>query len=154
DQPILARRHTVRQRLTRWGRRHPGLVASFGLVVGLLLAGAWAWNRETTQADSAARVVAGEADRLKKTNRLPEALLEARRARDLLPRFGGDRALRHSIEEQIADFAFLATWEEVRLEMAASVRADGRAFDTIRAEPLYRKMFLDYGFDILYADED
>jgi serine/threonine protein kinase len=99
DRPIRARRPTVRQRLARWGRRHPGLTVSLGLAAGLLLAGAWAWDREKTQAEAAARTVAAEADQLREADRLPEALAVARRAADLLPRFGGDATLRRQIEQ-------------------------------------------------------
>src|SRR5205814_10094675 len=119
DKPIRARRPTVQQRLARWGRRHPGLTAAVGLVAGLLLAAAWAWDREKTQAETAARTVAAEADQLRDADRLPEALQAARRTVDLLPRFGGDTALRRQIAERVADLQLLNRLEEARLEQTA-----------------------------------
>jgi serine/threonine protein kinase len=153
DKPIRARRPTVRQRLARWGRRHPGLTAALGLVAGLLIAGVWAWNRETTKAETAARSVAAEADQLWDADRLPEALAVARRAADLLPRFGGDTALRQQIVEQVANLRLLNRLEEARMEGAA-VRPDGLTFDRQRTAQLFREAFSEYGVDVLSGDEE
>jgi Tfp pilus assembly protein PilF len=152
DKPIKARRPTVRQRLARWARRHPGLAAALGLAAGLLLAGAWAWDRETRHAEAAARTVAAEADQLRNTDRLPEALAVARRAADLLPRFGGDAALRREIAERVADLQLLNRLDEARLERAAD-RGDGAGFDNERMASQFRQAFLDYGADVLGGEE-
>jgi Tfp pilus assembly protein PilF len=152
DTPIRARRPTVRQRLARWGRRHPGLAAAIGLTVGLLLAGAWTWNREKTRAESTARSVAAEADQLWQAERLPEALAVAQRAAVLLPRFGGESALREQIGQQVADLRLLNRLEEARMEGAA-VRPDGLAFDKQRTVQLFHKAFSEYGVDVLSGDE-
>jgi tetratricopeptide (TPR) repeat protein len=153
DKPIKARRPTARQRLARWGRRHPGLTAALGLAAGLLLAGAWAWDREKTQADTAARTVAAEADRLRDADRLPEALRVARHAAALLPRFGGDATLRLGVVERVRDLAFLCRLEEIRIEQAAGVQPGKLGFDRRRAGPLYRQVFLDYGAEVLAGEE-
>jgi tetratricopeptide (TPR) repeat protein len=152
DQPIRAKRPTVRQRLARLARRHPGATAALALIAGLLLAGAWALDRETTQADTAARAVTAEAAKLQAQGRYPEAKEVARRAVALLPRFGGDAALRRDIEERATDLDFLYQADEIRLEQAAAVTAANR-FDNERAVPLYRQAFLDYGVNVLAGDE-
>jgi serine/threonine protein kinase/Flp pilus assembly protein TadD len=152
-QSIRARRLTVQQRLARWGRRHPGLTAVMGLAAGLLLAGAWAWDREKTQADTAARTVAAEADQLREADRLPEALAVAQRAADLLPRFGGDAALRREIEQRVADLQLLNRLEEARME-GADVRPDGSGFDVQRMAQLFRLAFSEYGVDLISGDEE
>ena len=123
-----------------------------GLVAGLLIAGAWAWNRETTHAETAARAVAVEAEHLRDGDRLPEALVVARRAADLLPRFGGDADLRRAITEQVADMRLLNALEEARLEQVAT-RSDGNRFDLQQAAPWFRQAFLDYGVDVLGGDD-
>ncbi len=152
DKPIKARRPTIRQRLIRWARRHPGVTAAAGLVAGLLLAGTWAWHRETRHAETAARAVAAEADQLRDADRLPEALRAARNAADLLPRFGGDAALRQGIADRVADLQLLTGLEEARLE-EASFRRDRIYFDIQQAAPRFRQAFMDYGVDVLGGDE-
>jgi serine/threonine protein kinase/Tfp pilus assembly protein PilF len=152
DKPIKARRPTVRQRLARWGRRHPGLTAALGLAAGLLLAGTWAWDRETRDAETAARAVAAEADQLRDADRVPEALQAARRAANLLPRFGGHAALRHEITQQVADLQLLNRLEEARLEMTTD-RGDGAGFDNEREALLMRQAFQGYGMDVIVGDE-
>ena len=152
DKPIRARRPTMRQRLGRWGRRHPTLTATLGLVAGLLLAGAWAWDREKTQAETMARTVSDEADKFRKDDRLPEALLAARQAADLLPRFGGDASLRRAIDERVADLQLVNRVEEARLA-AIALRADGKGVDEGNAALLFRQAFLDYGIDVTAGDE-
>jgi serine/threonine protein kinase/tetratricopeptide (TPR) repeat protein len=152
DKPIKARRPTVRQRLARWGRRHPGVMAALGLVAGLTVAGAWAWDREKTQAETAARAVAAEADQLRDADRLPEALRAARQAADLLPRFGGDAGLRRAIEERVADLQLLNALEQVLLDYDfAASRSPG----AVRAQlaTLYQQVFQDHGVDVVSGNE-
>jgi serine/threonine protein kinase/Flp pilus assembly protein TadD len=152
DKPIKARRPTVLQRFGRWARRHPGVAAAVGLIAGLLVAGSWAWHREVNNAEIAARAVAEEADRFRDADRLPEALLAARRAADLLPRFGGNAALRREVEERVADLGLLCRLEVANLEGAAVQAAENR-FDQERSVPLYRHAFREYGIDVLGGDE-
>ena len=151
DTPIKARRPTVRQRFSRWARRHPAVTGTLGLAAGLLLAGAWAWNRETVHAETAARGVAAGADQLREAGRLPEALLAARRAADLLPRFGVDAALRRDVDERLADLQLLNRFEEARLEFATG--GLGEKLDVRLAIALLRQAFQDYGVDVLVGDE-
>jgi serine/threonine protein kinase/Flp pilus assembly protein TadD len=150
DKPIKARRPTVLQRFGWWARRHPAVTASIGLIAGLVIAGIWAWHRETNYADAAARGVAVEAGEFLHADRLPEALLAARRAADLLPRFGGDADLRREVNERVADLQLLNRLEEARGEMAA-VR--GVRFDLERGCPLFRRAFEEFGVDVLGGDQ-
>ncbi len=152
DRPIQARRPTLPQRLARWGRRHPGLTAALGLATGLLLAGTWAWDRQTTQAETAAREVVKEAQQLQKEDHLAEALQAARRAGDLLPWLGGNAQLRQTIAELVADLQLLNSLEDAQME-SASERTDGNGFDRKREALLYRQAFLDSGIDVLAGDE-
>jgi tetratricopeptide (TPR) repeat protein len=152
DKPIQARRPSVRQRIGRWTRRHTGLTAALGLAVGLFIAGTWAWERQKTQAEAAARTVANEADQLREADRLWEALLAAKRAADQLPGFGGDAGLRRSIADRIAELELLGRLEEARSEQTA-VLADGGMFDVQLAAPLFQQAFLDYGVDVLNGAE-
>jgi serine/threonine protein kinase/Flp pilus assembly protein TadD len=152
DQPIRAHRPTVRQRLVRWGRRHPGITAALGLAAGLLLAGAWAWDRQTTQAETAARAVAAEADQLRDVDRLPEAFQAARRAADLLPRIGGDAKLRCEIEQRVADLQLLNRLEEARLDGAA-VHRDGKRFDDEVIASRFKQALQEYGVDVIDGQE-
>src|SRR5262249_51939672 len=107
DRAINAKPPTGRQRAAKWAKRHPRLTAALSLSAGLLLAGGWAWNRDTTNAERAAQEVAKESDRLRDADRLPEALAVAQRAAVLLPRFGGDSELRQLINERVADLRLL-----------------------------------------------
>jgi serine/threonine protein kinase/Flp pilus assembly protein TadD len=152
DKPIRTRRPTVMQRVGRWGRRHPGVMIATGLVAGLLLAGGWAWHRETTNAERAARDVVAEADQLCDADRLPEALAVARRAADLLPRFGGDASLRREIEERVADLQLLNRLEEVQEAGNFEQDADNK-LEWERIGKLFRQAFHDYGVDLVGGDE-
>jgi tetratricopeptide (TPR) repeat protein len=147
DQPIRARRPTARQRAARWGRRHPALSAGFGVIVGLLLAGGWIWERQISRAEMAAREVSRQATSLKATGRLFEALAVSQRAAALLPAVGGDKALRQQVTQQVADLTLLNTLEIARLEQTEAT-ADGLHMDAARAIPIYQRAFFDYGVDV------
>jgi serine/threonine-protein kinase len=152
-EPISARRVTLGQRLGRWARRHPRVVAAAALIVVLALAGVWVWDRQRAQAEGAARQVAAEAETLHRQDRLQEALAVAQRACDLLPRFGGDAALRRQVNELAADLALLARLDEIREEERSLVGPDGRGFDQPRAGARYQQAFLDHGIDVLNGEE-
>jgi serine/threonine protein kinase/Flp pilus assembly protein TadD len=152
DKAIIARRPTVRQRFGRRMRKHPVVMAVLGLVAGMLIAGTWAWGREKNHAEAAVRAIAAESDGFRDADRLPEALLAAQRAADLLPRFGGDAALRRQTEERVADLQLLNRLEEARVEMAA-VHADRSSFDYGHAIPQFFRAFQEFGTDIIAADE-
>lgn len=151
DQPIRARRPTARQQVARLARRHPAATAAAGLAAGLLIAGWWGWHQQRTQTESTARAVMHEAASLQAAGRYPEALAVTRRAEDLLPRYGGDKALRSQIAERAADLTLLIELEEITLEQYAHVRDN--AFDMMRGGPLLRQAFLDYGVDIVGESE-
>jgi Flp pilus assembly protein TadD len=128
------------------------LTAALGLAAGLLLAGTWAWDRETRHAETAAGAVAAEADQLRDADRVPEALQAARRAADLLPRFGRDAALRHEIKQQVADLQLLNRLEEARLERAY-IRPDDKKLAEKKLLSLFQKAFQEYGVDVIGGDE-
>lgn len=96
DKPIWARRPTVSQRIGKLARRHPIVTGVISVVAGFLLAGTWAWNRETSHAEVAALAVLAEADQLQVADRLPEALRATRQAAALLPRFGSNGSPRET----------------------------------------------------------
>jgi tetratricopeptide (TPR) repeat protein len=83
--------------------------------------------------------------------RYPEALAVARRSADLLPRYGGNAALRRAVEEQVADLDLLCKLDAAWLAGAA-VKNDGSGFDDALCVPLFRQAFLEYGIDILAGD--
>ena len=165
DLPIRARRPTIRQRFARWGRRHPGLTAALGLVIGLLLAGGLAWERQVGLADSAAREVASQAAALQTVGRYSEALAVAQRAADLLPSFGGDASMRRQMKQQVADLNLLTSLQAARYE--PTVTYGGKGYDLTNgaltspglwlnfngSAPLYEQAFHDYGVDIFVGDE-
>jgi serine/threonine-protein kinase len=115
DRPIQARRPTLRQRLARTARRRPRTTAALLLAAAAVLAGAWWWDRQRAQTEGAARQVAEQADELFRRRRFPEAEAVARRAADLLPRFGGDAGLRRRVGEMVADLSLLRRLDEARL---------------------------------------
>jgi serine/threonine protein kinase/Flp pilus assembly protein TadD len=152
DKPIRARRPTVRQRLAQWSRRHPGIAATIGLTVGLLLAGVWAWNREVKQAETAARTLAAEVDQFRDDDRLPEALAVAQRAEALLPRFGGDASLRQAVHERVADLHLLNALEQALLDHESG--GDGSArVNNERLATMYQQTFQNHGVDVISGDE-
>jgi serine/threonine protein kinase/Flp pilus assembly protein TadD len=153
DKPIKARRPTMRQRFGRWARKHPAVSAAIGLIAGVVVVGSWAWHREAMHADRAAHAMAAEADQLRDADRLPEALRAARHAADLLPRFGGDAALRREVGERVADLQLLIRLDDARLEGAVA-GSDGAAFDYKRKAQLYRQAFLEFGVDVVEGDEE
>jgi serine/threonine protein kinase/Tfp pilus assembly protein PilF len=144
DKPIRAKRPSVRQRLARMARRHPEASGALLLAAGLLLGAAWVWDRQRTLAEGSARVVAVEAKKLQNAGRYPEALAVARRAADLLPRFG-DVALRRDVETRVAELNLLIQLEEARLEASA---AAGMEFDHAREDRAFALAFAEHGLDL------
>ena len=96
--------------------------------------------------------MADEADKLRLADPLPEALQAARRAADLLPRFGGDLILRREVEDGAADLLLLIRLEEARLEEDTVTGSAGK-FDHQRAAALFRRAFQDYGVDVVAGNE-
>jgi serine/threonine protein kinase/Flp pilus assembly protein TadD len=150
DRAIKARPATLWQRTRKWSRRHPA--ATFALSVGTFVALAviGGWYHQKAVAEATARAVLPEVEELQAAGRYVEALAVARRAGDLLPRFGGDAELRRIVDEQIADIAFQARVEEIRLEQSG-LEIDH--FDQNAAKPLYPQAFLDYGVDVVSGEE-
>lgn len=150
-EPIRARRPTVRQRASKWARRHPRAAAAAALTGVLALAAAVAWDRARARAEAAAGQAAAEAEGLLVQGRYPEGLAVARRAVDLLPRYGNP-AVRRRATGLAADLDLAHKLEEARLEGSA-VRADGEGFDSALTRDLYRQAFQEYGVDVFGGDE-
>ena len=128
------------------------MTAVLSLAAGLLLAGAWAWDRQRSLAERAVQVAMADVDRYQTLGRYPEALAFARRAVDLLPPVGGDAALRRAVTERLADLELLNRLEEARVEQASTDARESK-FEQGLAAPLYRQAFLAFGVDILGDDE-
>jgi tetratricopeptide (TPR) repeat protein/tRNA A-37 threonylcarbamoyl transferase component Bud32 len=88
-EPILARPVVGLEQLTRWARRHPAIVALYGLMIGVIVLGglgggaAWLWQRaeRAREAEEAQRRLAEEANDLaREKTRVAEASF--RRAQD------------------------------------------------------------------------
>lgn len=150
--PVKAKRPTARQRLGRWAGRHPKAVAA-GVVLLLLGLGAFAvWDRERARADGAARQAADQAADLYARRRLTEAEAVARRAANLLPRFG-DPELRRRVTDLAADLALVRRLDAARQEYVV-MDPMGRDPDTGRTAAQFAAAFRDeYGLDVLGWDE-
>ncbi|HEV8060093.1 MAG TPA: protein kinase, partial [Gemmataceae bacterium] len=163
DEPVQACPPSTLYRFRKFARRKKAaLIACLAIAAGLLLAAAglggsitWVMKDAASrreQAQQMARTALTETEKLEKQSLWPQALEAARRAQELLPRSGADAELRQRIIERLADLNFLCQLEEIRLEQAFGVGADGR-FDRGRSEPLYRQAFIDYGVDVLAGEE-
>jgi tetratricopeptide (TPR) repeat protein len=153
EAPIRAKRATVRQRVSRCVRRRPKTAAGLALVVVIALGAAAVWDRQRVQAEVAARQVANQAEDLFRRRRLPEAEAVARRAADLLPRFGGNAGLRRQIENMLADFTLLRRLEDARLERLNN-QLDATDIDSGPSRAAFAAAFREeYGVDVLGGDE-
>jgi serine/threonine protein kinase/Flp pilus assembly protein TadD len=151
-QAVWARRPTVRQRVARWVGHHPRMAAALVLVLFLGLAGGWAWDRQRAQAEAGASQVADQAEDLFRRRRLPEAEAVARRAADLLPRFGA-AALKRRVTELVADLTLLRRLDDARLERL-NTQPDARPPDPSASSALFAAAFREeYGVDVLGGDE-
>jgi len=150
---ITARRLSLVQRVGRWIQRHPRWAAAFA-GVSLLVTVAWvAWDRQRSQAEGAASQVAAQAEELWRKGRIREAEAVARRAADLLPRFGGDAQLKQSVEERVADYTLLRRLDDAWLK-GVNHQGNATAIDPRPMldglEAAFRE---EYGVDVLGGDE-
>jgi eukaryotic-like serine/threonine-protein kinase len=152
-EPITARRPSPVQRLARWVQRHPRTATALATLTLIALAAGVTWDRQRVQAEAAASQVAEQAEDLWRKGRLREAEAVARRAADLLPRFG-HATLRRRVEESVADFTLLRRLDEARLERL-NTQPDAEAVDEGRSAALFAAAFREeYGVDVLGRDED
>jgi len=149
DEPVRAKRTTVWQRARKVVRRHPWATVAAALAVGLAFGGGVVWRQEQARADAAAGAVAEEAESLKAQGRYTEALAVARRAQDLLPRYGrGDR--RRQVTELNRDLQLLCRLEEGQLE---NWGATNETLHYAGIRQRYEEAFKEYGVNPAYGDE-
>jgi tetratricopeptide (TPR) repeat protein len=150
--PIRARPPTAGQRVRKWGRRHPALVAALAAALTaavLVLGGSVGWiasDRHTRAMATQAEVgtALDESASWQQRRRIPEALMAARRAKGALAGGHADLALRKQVEARVDDLELLASLEEARLEGAA-VKDDHFDYDFVdrRFGEIFRKSNLD-----------
>jgi serine/threonine protein kinase/Flp pilus assembly protein TadD len=157
DEPIRARRPTLRQRARRWARRHQTVMwsAAVGFLVALaMLAGSVGWfvrDRAARQARIAGDIQTAlkEAQQSRSEGKWPQAQAAAQRAQTLLQDGTTDPALAEQVHgllrelaEDEADDRLVARLEQLRL-LQAEVKNE--VFFLQRALPDYRQAFHDYG---------
>jgi tetratricopeptide (TPR) repeat protein len=157
DEPIRARRPTLRQRMRRWGRRHQPAVwsAAVGLLVALAaLGGSIGWavhDRNARQARSAmaGRLALDEAQRLFMAGKWTQAHAAAERAQALLRDGPADLVLAGQVQgllreltEKEADVQLVAALDELRFRRA---EATDERFILEETLPKYRQAFAAYG---------
>ena len=153
DEPVRAKRPTLRERAIRWASRRPRTVAAAVVLLVLGLGALAYWDRDRARAEATAFQLTEQAQGLMLQRRLPEAEATARRAADALPRFGGDRELRRRVGEMVADLALLRRLDDARLERV-NVRPDGRKRDAAASSAQFAAAFREeYGVDVLAGDE-
>jgi tetratricopeptide (TPR) repeat protein len=158
DQPVQAKRLTLRGRAVRRIRRRPLTTAVAALALGLLGGAAWAFERERSHAESTALTVSRQAADLYAAGRLYEAVAVADRAVDLLPRFGARAAVRTEVAGRADDLNLLRRLEDARTEASMASRHDQAKYalvqDTRKARDMYREAFLAAGVDVLGGDAE
>ncbi len=160
DEPIRARRPTVRRRVKQWSRRHKPLVwsASAALIlVALVLAGSIGWVVQ----DKAARKVEADRQRAVTEQAVTEDLKDAVRslardrlaeARQALERAKGrlEGSELETLQAQVAECArevtFVGLLEEARLK-ASELASDGNR-DFAGADRAYLAVFAAHGLDV------
>jgi tetratricopeptide (TPR) repeat protein len=130
DLPIMARPPTLRQRVARWGRRHPALVAALlvATLAGLVAAGVAASWRERLRGREQARVAVleerggsalAEAEKHIQQRRLDAARQAMARAEGL-EEGGAGEALRQRADRIRRDLDFLTALEAISLKLAGT----------------------------------
>jgi serine/threonine protein kinase/Flp pilus assembly protein TadD len=144
DEPIRARRPTLRRRLERWARRHRPLVAVAAALamVALALGGAgllWL-QRQRAAVDGDLK----EAELWQKREHWPEALQALERATGRLAWVGWD-SRRDQVEQRRREVALVARLEDARLQTAA---AAGTGFDYAGQDRAYGLAFAEHDLDV------
>ena len=153
DQPIKARRPSLRQRLRKWARRHRTAVtaAAIWLLVSLAaLAGSAGWvlrdrAARGTETEQAVNAALDEGVKWQQEGRLPEALAATRRAVWLVDTGVASAALRQRVQARRDDLELLEKLENVRLEMTAGSKGH---FDYARGNRRYGETFRGAGLDV------
>jgi tetratricopeptide (TPR) repeat protein len=153
DEPIRARRPTLRHRFKKWARRHEPIVwavAACVVVTVLALAGAigWIWGERAARlarTSTEVRETLDEAVRLYRQSERPEAFAAARRAEGLLAGGGGLPELRQEVQELLSDLNMAARVEAIRLERTS---VKDNHFDATPSGSEYPRAFRDYGIDV------
>ncbi len=154
DDPVLACPPSMGYRLKKFVRRNKVKVA-FAAVVLLflvLLGGGVGYTiseRASRQTRVAAQVeqILGEADRLMKETKWPEALTAAKRAEAALAGGDADRATEDRVRQQLADLMLVQRLEAARLLESEDAGA-GIGWNYAGAEAAYAGAFTDAGFTI------
>jgi tetratricopeptide (TPR) repeat protein len=154
---VLAVPPSVGYRLRKFARRNRRALVSAALLVGMLLVlvGALAWvvsDRAARRARVAFEVnqFLRGADSLYADNKLPEAVAEVRKARDVLGTAGGgEEGLRRRVRQRLTELETAAKLEEILLDESAGPGVRDQAY----AE--YARVFQEYGIDVdaLSAEE-
>jgi serine/threonine protein kinase/Tfp pilus assembly protein PilF len=162
DKPIQARRPSLVQRAQKWARRHRALAGSVAaglLLAALALAGSLGWvaRDRAARAAVAEHQVAEALEVLRPGLRAgnPHAADVVRAARQAEVHLAGGLVgpdLHEQAEELLADLAWLARLEQVRLDQAAV--KDGR-FNQAGVDAAYAAAFREHGIhvDALSPDE-
>jgi serine/threonine protein kinase len=154
DEPIRAKRPTLRQRAKKWARRHQAMVwlVAICLVPGLVLAAgsiSWMiWDRAVRSAVAQEKVdlALKDATDLQGRGRWPEALEATKRAEVSLAG-GGSPELRKRVAELQKDLRMVMRLERIRLPRAAGAAQGGYA--ATRANADYTRAFWSYGIDVV-----
>jgi tetratricopeptide (TPR) repeat protein len=154
-QPIRARRPTLRQHLTKWGRRHRATVvaAVVCLVVSLaVLGGSFGWllgDRTARQSEAEAKVLealAAAAPGLAQGNPYDAALVAAvQRAEAQLGTGVVGGTLQGRVDQLLRDVRMLIQIEEARLQQMAGARLGP---DYGGANELFENAFKEYDLDV------
>jgi serine/threonine-protein kinase len=144
DEPIRARRPTLRRRLGRWSRRHRPMVAAVGALAlaALVLGGAGLWwlLQQRAAVDGDLR----EAELWQARERWPEARQALERATGRLA-WGGWGSRREQVERRRRETALVARLEDARLQASATM---GTEFDYAGEDQAYGQAFAEYGLNI------
>jgi serine/threonine protein kinase len=153
DRPIRARRPTLKQRLSKWVRRHQPLVwsgAACLLVIVAALAASVGWvarDRSARRAATDALVTEAlqEAEQLLGQAKWSEALMKARRAEGLLASGDAGMEMRQRVRDLLTDLDMVERLERVRLEWTTVTAVH---YDHALADREYRQVFVQYGLNV------
>jgi tetratricopeptide (TPR) repeat protein len=154
DQPIKARRPSLRQVAMKWARRHRAAVRAVTAVLLVLAVvgganGLW-WLQKRAVAQEAARAGLDETFTWQEEEKWHEALSAVRRAKGLLAGVGADPHLLSQVEEREKDLEMALRLQEARLRLTALSRSEG--FDTEAALAACADAFQWYGLDVERID--
>src|SRR5262245_15402937 len=163
NRTIRAKPPTLRQRLTKWTRRHAGAVIASAAVLAALsiAAGTVAWWQFERAASRAERVTRTEtqvglhltdADRHEAALNWEDALSAAQRAEAALAGGDAEPAAREHVARRLADLRFVARLESIRQRRDEVLKGGFVDFEGSARE--YAEAFQGYGLDVEASPPD